>query len=802
MIDQVFQCCYTHVSREQNGAVSTAWMPVAVSPNLPDKLKDFCTRIQSTHSKKVSGVVDENGNTLDLFEICGDGQNVYLIRTRFGGIDFGRANLFSHAYILPWDSMEDKINDFLMVDLSNFAAGEEEALEQRASLTYKPKLTRERALADLGLSREDYITLIRCVYAQMEQKAPQPLYIQYDGTEKQRDALLYCIYSGLPLDLSRRLSMATAPCSTEMQRNIIFSQIAASHSQYIIPSTGENNILVGLAERKIRGLGFVDYAPSCESEAEASAYLEELYRAAKSLAGQLSPNAKTTKIAHQMIRESDMSLLDDAQLEQRLGDALSAKSSSSQYMEAWIADLLGEANKRGMILTDASSEMLMEKFEVATEESFILNIKAYLINRLKHQDIKGANKTLLHADPEMFRLYYNLLIEDESGQALLDVYFAERLKASKGNWDDLHSALADSADLLARPETLEAVRHAAWERYIQELDLPGSKPVVLDAYMDVMRRMVSNPDKLEELSHKAMNAYWATKTLDQFDFGLEDEYNNFAYSTYPITGKYITLNRAKRKLETEGEESCLALINRSIEKYGQNYTEQELNEYRDFICKKLKEVCHIQDRYFSRWMDFALKMHPKKVFEELLEVRDVLKKRRYKKIEDAILEFYKVLSSKTDAEDAGVFMNRLNKLIFVICKEQDSEEEPVPIDTWLYIGLGIRNNDPFRIFNEDDFFPCVMDEEASDVVSSSKYLKKAKFIDFGESYVKEKNASYKIVNRWLKEARSMYKKYESYSSKRKPEPPPFKQKPQYAEDEKKSKSLFGSKNSRFKNTED
>ena len=653
--------------------------------------------------------------------------------------------------------MESDTKTTEMLDKPLAPGAIEDALDEdrRALLAVKPKMTRSQALANVRISRENYVTLVRCVYAQTQQETPQPLYIQYDGTEKQRDSLLCCIYSALPIDLSLSLSADTDSNSANTKSNIIFSQNAVSYPQYVIPATGENTVLVRLMARKIRNLGFVDYASNCESDEAAEKYLEELYRVSKSLAGRPAPNAKILKIAHQIITKADLASFDDVLIERNICDALSVSAASAPLAEAWLADLLDEANKRGLTLDEASRETLTEKFEFATDDRFVLNAMLFVDNPFKYLNDKRACKALLHADPEMFRLYYNLLIEDESGQALLDVYFAERLKASKGNWDDLHSALADSADLLARPETLEAVRHAAWERYIQELDLPGSKPVVLDAYMDVMRRMVSNPDKLEELSHKAMNAYWATKTLDQFDFGLEDEYNNFAYSTYPITGKYITLNRAKRKLETEGEESCLALINRSIEKYGQNYTEQELNEYRDFICENLNKTCRLSDAAFEIWVWLAFVTRSEAVYLQMLEIRTVLKERNYQRIPAALIKFEKRLKVQPDTESEELYKDCLYSLMLVICVLQDSEKDPVSLDTWLMLGRWICKDNLFLVFDRivelNGSLPCVVAENPADVVKSCAMLYNKYCIKCAESYVEGNYAAHEFVSSLLKE---------------------------------------------------
>ena len=186
MIRQFYQCCYTHVSREMNdGIISTAWETVAVSPELPETARQYCTKVQSVHSQKVSGMVDEQGNPLDLYELCGDGQYLYLIRTQFGGMDFGRGNMFSHAFVIPWNDVETDLSSFLSIARSNFSSNEKDAERFIQEFEKKKSLTLDEAMHNLGLTEKTYACMLRCVYAQLSQKAPHPLYIQYDGSEEQ-----------------------------------------------------------------------------------------------------------------------------------------------------------------------------------------------------------------------------------------------------------------------------------------------------------------------------------------------------------------------------------------------------------------------------------------------------------------------------------------------------------------------------------------------------------------------------------------------------------------------------------------
>ena len=113
----------------------------------------------------------------------------------------------------------------------------------------------EEALKKAQLSDKNYATLIQCVYTQFSnKKSAKPLFIQYDGTEENMMNILFCIYSAIPLSMRRKLSVASVVTSNTVDKNIIFSINAKEKEQYIVPNTGENNILTNRMERKISSI--------------------------------------------------------------------------------------------------------------------------------------------------------------------------------------------------------------------------------------------------------------------------------------------------------------------------------------------------------------------------------------------------------------------------------------------------------------------------------------------------------------------------------------------------------------------
>ena len=98
MTNRVLQCCYTNASQEVNGKISSGWKAVSVSADIPSDAYTTCVKLQSANSTIQSTMLDETGNVLNLLEIVGDGNYLYIMRSQYGLLDrLGRPNMFSHA---------------------------------------------------------------------------------------------------------------------------------------------------------------------------------------------------------------------------------------------------------------------------------------------------------------------------------------------------------------------------------------------------------------------------------------------------------------------------------------------------------------------------------------------------------------------------------------------------------------------------------------------------------------------------------------------------------------------------------
>lgn len=365
MKSEWYQCCYTNATHQVGGTLSTGWQQVSVSDDIPPAARQNCKKYQSANSSNIHSMVDEDGNILNLLEITGDGVYLYIIRTQYGLNDaHGRANIFSHAYILPCADA-DKIgepNTFLTIADENFVSSEAEAEKKKDDPVLKriPDFSIEGALGDCGLSDQSYLTLVWCVYIQIHaDNIAGPLYIEYNGSGKQLRELLYLIYSGLPLYARRRLSIISCPKDGLKGKDIVFTKNAEAYKRYLVPKTGENSILTEAEKRKLLRLGYLDHAVSICHKWNMGKYYEGLENIASQLGDPSAADQAILRIANKLCTGRKPGDMEEEELTSLLKDALRSNRTESVMMTNFILFIMKEFKARKYEMTASMKALLL-----------------------------------------------------------------------------------------------------------------------------------------------------------------------------------------------------------------------------------------------------------------------------------------------------------------------------------------------------------------------------------------------------------------------------------------------------------
>lgn len=759
MTNRFLQCCYTNASQEVNGKTSSGWKAVSVSPDIPSDAYTTCVKLQSANSTIQSTMLDEAGNVLNLLEIAGDGNYLYIIRSQYGLLDrLGRPNMFSHAFILPCKEIEfvSNPNNYLTISSESFKYNEDAASEQNVDLIWNEGFDLEEALKMSKLSDKKYATLIQCVYTQFSnKKSAKPLFIQYDGTEENMMNILFCIYSAIPLSMRRKLSVASVVTSNTVDKNIIFSINAKEKEQYIVPITGENNILTSKMERKISRLGFVDYTAQKHEILDESDYFCMLEEKAIELGDSAAANELILKIAHLQLGDVDISQIDDDDLDARLSDALRSNSIGSEAMDMYIAEMLEEVTKRQLYLTDENEESLAYRLENSTE---ILSLAAenYNFYRFSMLPASEAAKKLSKMTAVAFEKYRRKLSMTEKGLRILDCYYSDVVFVGvTPSWEFIEKILEESAFMQIREKTTDRIGEEAWKLYSEELKvaISDSKAEILsifDKYMHVMKGIILD-GLLEGCENSAKEEYWELQSFDNASFDRIAESVKMQTDSKKCT---MILNYCllPTYANNEGEIEFFKKANSFFRSYAEDLSESE----REFAISRLltytqKQPIRLSKR-FEQWGDIFIRVPTPMLFEALQEICSILADFDETKLLKSFEQFVDLCKNCDDSEK---LKKNLAELLFLYIKSNDSYTKPISLDLWLCIATEIYPN-CFELF-EQHYGLHVLDLDPDEAVKDCTWISKSKYIRAAEDYVENRGEVAKTVNKWLKGARKKQK---------------------------------------------
>lgn len=756
MTEHIMQCCYTNAVKETGGKISSGWQTVVVSEDIPSDAYASCVNLQNANSTIQSHMVDEQGNVLNLFEVTGDGAYVYVSRTQYGLTDrLGRPNMFSHAYIfsLRQEGILSDPNVFLTLTADNFAKDEESARRPKDSLERAQPFTLERALERAGLTDETYLTLIQCVYARyMDRKAAKPVFVQYDGSEEQLQAILYCIYCGLPYCVRRSLSIASAAASTSKTHHLIFSTAAASHDSFVVPQTGENNALTSRAQRRIARYGFVEHAVRNWRNMDMDAYFQQLEKLAMELGDSTASDELVLKLAHQFSQGADPAALTDEELGALLSDALRSRTYGSQRMEEFISDMLDETRGRKLPLTEESEANLAQWLAAPVTTRLPDAGEQYNIYVLSTLSAEDAARRLHNLPKPVFDRYSQTLEHSDGGMKILDHYYADYgLEGKEITWTALEELLAEASYVHNAVNTKDRVDKEAWGLYDAQLEIPGQAQSAYRSLMRLMRVLVSQ-DQLPGCEKAAKEHYWDTISLeDNFTYANLSEYR-IMWTSCQICQGFMDICDLIGTYESSGENKFLRALNSFANDNKLLFDDPDAaSAYLDALKRELRLI-DPQAEQLSRWIDAVAIPDAEPVLGDILALRGYLSRQDYEGVADA----FQQIAQDGPAISEGRLLSLVAEITEEECQRSDDPEHWIPIDIWLLLGRALYPNDTFRIFDEAE--RCVTQADEARAARQSRLLSTQLYARQADDYIQAKGKSAKAVSKWLKELKAMEKR--------------------------------------------
>lgn len=747
MTEKILQSCYTNANYAVGGNLSSGWQPVAVSKDIPKKAYNACLGFQNANSTIQKEMVDEQGNILNLFEIIGDGEYIYIIRTKYGLRDrLGRGNMFSHAFIFSWqeDNILDDPNYILAIDNSNFKDNEADAKKIPSALTRTFGFNIDTAMSAAGLENKEYLKLIQSVYTQISDKSTMgPLYIQYDGTQTQMSAILYCIYFGLPHYLRKVLCIASNTTDNDHKKNIVFSINTRDKGFYFIPASGENNILSGRNEKKIERYGFIDYYVKNIGSIDEINYFNQLDEKAAELGNITADDELILKVAHKIITGGDIKGYKDDELEEILSDALRSKTSKSELLEELIADMINEAIDRKIILTDETGENLEYKLSLATTSKLKNAGERYNIYLFSALSVSQAAKKLSDMDSHMFKNYVEELAKTDVGMEILNSYYIDIVLLQDDiSWEKLNIVLDEIANITPKSEIEDKIGALAWELYSEELKTEVSVIDTYNSYISLMKRTVPAYE-MSDCSNAAKEEYWECFKYSDFSLSKGDEYD-LMKTSLTKSMMIVDLFNLFHEFSVEDNEFILSLQS-FFSRNKENLNKKEKTELWNSIKKELSKEYSDIDFMMNRF-HFAATVQSQDLMKKILDLHKFLLSYNY----DDLLQCFNEISETTDEAELNIIQDEICDNIIEFCNNIESDENTAPLDLWLFMG-SIKYKNGFYIL--DRYRPKILE----DTVYKSKLLEQPEFIQYAKEYVQSKSSESKTVKRWLSELKKTSK---------------------------------------------
>lgn len=771
MTDKIFQFCYTNIGAEEaNGTTVTGWQPVAVSDGIPEEARKTCSAIQITNSALMnyaqtssalqsSVLTDEKGNVLNLFELYGDGKYLYILRTQYG-LNVRdvrgnvRKNMFSHAFIMEWEDnrMLHDPNYFLTLAKENFTQNIRDAKSQKKIVRMEP-FNIESAMAISGLTKESYQSLLQCIFIQMSaKKEVSPLYIQYDGTEEQMRAILYCIYYELPYYMRKNVKCASSPVQGMSDKNIVFSINAKQYKNWFIPQTGENSVVSERDKRKLQRYGFIDYAVRNMEKIDREAYFSELENYAAQLGDLTASDELILKIAHQCYIGFEIEKIEAGELESKISDALRTKLPGSKTMDRYIMLLLDEINCRDMTLSDMNETNLIRRIENTESEDLKKTYKEYNLRCFSSLPIEQAADKLRRMDQRLFSDYRKSLSTFIQGVKILDYYYSKICLAENNcGWDTLNHILDESAILPEREGTIDRIEQLAWQFYSHAAEAGKDAESNYRNYITLMSRIHDrdeNNKEIREIDRIAKEFYWDNITFESFSNKNSLEYE-IMNCNCPRCTMFLDFVEIENSSDMDAETFLRKIWRFSSESSYYSLPETEKRAAISKICK----IADSKDDHgdLSEWAKLFLTVKIQNAvsveeFRWLMEIRKHLSNRQYRQL-------YEIFVSESDFEIRRI----ASELIFNICKKSESKEMPVILDIWLMIGK-IRNPKcAYDIF--DDVHAKILQYESEYIIKESRLF--PELLDDAERYVRKHGSEEKNVKKLLNKYKKMKKKESS-----------------------------------------
>ena len=449
-IKDIWQCCYGH----DNG-----WGVLYNTIN-DDRIMKNCVEMLNRNCSVSNEQLLKNPR-LSVRGVYCDELAVYVYRIQYGLVDSqNRHTSFSHAFVFPWN--EQTISDpnvFLNIKDDYFRNSVEEVRSIQDHELTEDSYQLTSVLSELNIDTDDYRTLIDSVFYRLSSETERnTVYIQCDADRIQMSKILYCIFTGLPFHLRKRMSVMSCDTGNWSDAAFLFSENALGEYMHLDPGDGRNNNVLPLSQQgemdekdyikepaKILQIGMMN---GVSPEHELREYFSNLDRALMSVFGINDINDENLNIAYKIANDVDYSTAGvniDPVME--LVNALSSGIECNDLFDAYITKIVKYVVNEDGHIPDRVDKYLAKHVSVSNYTDLKTIYKDYCFRQFTKLSADDQVKKLSMFDRDGFVEYANMLMMDNYTRVTLDKFYAtEKLRFE--SWDNVTSVLTEIVDII------------------------------------------------------------------------------------------------------------------------------------------------------------------------------------------------------------------------------------------------------------------------------------------------------------------------------------------------------------------
>lgn len=748
------QCGYTRLGGQEAGS---GWQAISLDGEMSPDLDMEYSALQGQNVAN-QALVDKDGNAINVFEIIGHNNKVFLSRIQYGlSDDVGRHNnMFVHTFV--FDGADNRIydnpNSFLTVKDECFIT----SIAQKNNVKHLPDLydryDKISAMRICGFNEDVYRLLILATFEAIKQK--KALYIILNDYSAQIRPCLYLIYSAIPLSIRKTLSVSTKLANPANERTIVFSDDYKMTDFFFDLTTGNNNVITEKINRRYQKYGFADYCIS-KTEEESLNYFKQLEHVAIKLGDLSASKISAFRVAHSIISLSDNEQYSEDELVDRIYTAL-ISGFNSKLMDSYLEHLLKKLNDSHFLLPSETEDVLASYLAQCDNDELINQGRISICNGILELPDEESLDRVLQKSIEYFDIYSKYFEHSEKGNSLIRSYLENRINETN-DYNELAILFNDHCKELSLNIFADLFINDGINKYSQIINSAENLEGEFSKWADFLSKLSPDGDR-EIIEHQLKIKYWENFDFADFDLSKRDEYFFMGDSKIDKFKVISTVFSIHDKVVKDDFAGFLADLHALVDIHNNQLDyNQRLIVWDTFF---QNEAAMGSAPSEAEYYELAFKALDPDAHLRIKDMVNCFGKNDSHSFQRKYNEYADVLIRISDEKQLLMLLN-------VCLLEFDDtlyERMIQSLDFWLIISDRLESN-PFDFLDEVDGVGEMLSEMDEEIIlNNNKLIYEPYYTMKAEEYINSEDSTYKhMMKKWIKQIRKEKKKEEKGNKK-------------------------------------